>query len=158
YTGREMLRRAISREAIVRLNSCGASPELVALCKRCLAINPADRPTDGAVVASAVADLRRAAEERARPAEGGPAEAEAQAAEQRKRRRLARLGAGALSVVLLGGIAGTAVGLVRAERARVEEAQQRAAAEGARADEAVQRATAERARDRAQDVLDAMTS
>src|SRR5262245_53528148 len=156
--GRVIPHRMISREALIRLNACGAAPELVALCKRCLATDPAERPADGAAVASAVAELRRAAEERARQAEVDRAKAEVHAAEQRKRRRLALLGAGTLSVVLFGGVVGTAVGLVRAERARVNKAEQRTAAEGARAEEALHRAAAERARDRAQDVLDAMSS
>src|SRR5262245_21004372 len=133
-----------TNEALARLDGCGASPDLIALCKRCLATDPADRPADGAVVAAAVADLRRAAEERARRAEVERAKAEVHAAEQRKRRRLALIGGAALSAVLLAGVTGTAIGLVRAERAR--------------ADEAAQRADAEGTRDRAQDVLDAMTS
>ncbi len=131
-------------EAPPRLDECGASPELIALCKRCLAADPADRPPDGAAVATAVADLRRATEERARQAEVDRARAEVSAAEQRKRRRLAFAAGGVLAAVLLAGFAGTAVGLVRAQQAR--------------ADEALQRAAAESARDRARDALDAMTS
>jgi tetratricopeptide (TPR) repeat protein len=133
-----------TREALARLDGCGASPDLIALCKRCLATDPADRPADGTVVAATVADLRRAAEERARRAEVDRAKAAVHTAEQRKRRQLTLVGGGVLSAVLLAGITGTAVGLVKAERAR--------------ADEAVQRADAENTRDRAQDVLDAMTS
>jgi tetratricopeptide (TPR) repeat protein len=127
-----------------RLDATGASPELVALCKRCLASEPEDRPADGAAVAAAVAELRRAAEERARQAEVDRAKAEVHAAEQRKRRRLTLLGSAVLMIVLLAGIAGTAIGLVRAERARANESQHRS--------------TAEAARDHVRDVLDAMTS
>lgn len=48
-----------------RLDASGADPELVALCKRCLARDPADRPRDAGVLAAALAeclshDLRRA--------------------------------------------------------------------------------------------------
>jgi tetratricopeptide (TPR) repeat protein len=52
-----------------RLNASGAEPELVALCKQCLAFEPADRPVDAGAVAAAVAGLRAAADERARRAE-----------------------------------------------------------------------------------------
>jgi tetratricopeptide (TPR) repeat protein len=131
-------------DTFARLDDTVASPELVALCKRCLACEPEDRPADGAAVAAEVAELRRAAEERARQAEVDRAKAEVHAAEQRKRRRLTLLGSAALMLVLLAGIAGTAIGLVRAERARANESQQRT--------------TAEAARDHVRDVLDAMTS
>ena len=56
-------------DCFARLDACGAEPELVALCKRCLAPEPADRPADAGEVAAAVAGLRQAAEERARRAE-----------------------------------------------------------------------------------------
>jgi hypothetical protein len=89
---------------LVRLDGCGAEPELVALCKRCLAFAPADRPRDAGAVAEEVAGLRAATEERARAAETERAAAEAKAAEQRKRRRwqAAVAGAGVLILVLLG--------------------------------------------------------
>src|SRR5262249_58175581 len=56
-----------------------------------------------------------------------------------------------LLLALLVGLAGTTFGLVRADQRRVE-------AERAREDEAEQRARAERARDRTWEALDAMTS
>src|SRR5262245_33444875 len=78
-----------------RLAACGAEPELLALCQRCLAFEPADRPADAGEVAKAVAELRAGADERARRAElervrveGEQAAAEARAVERRKRRRL----------------------------------------------------------------------
>src|SRR5262249_28109293 len=40
-----------------RLGACGADPELVALCKRCLSPEKGDRPADAGVVARAVAAL-----------------------------------------------------------------------------------------------------
>src|SRR5262249_14930504 len=52
-----------------RLDACGADPELVALCKWCLAPQLHDRPADAGVVARAAAELRQAADERARQAE-----------------------------------------------------------------------------------------
>jgi hypothetical protein len=94
-----------------RLDACGAEPELVALCKRCLAFEPADRPADAGAVAQAVAGLRAAADERARRAElervrleGEQATAQARAAERRKRRRLAMGAVAVLAVALVGGL------------------------------------------------------
>jgi eukaryotic-like serine/threonine-protein kinase len=71
-------------ECFAGLDTCGAEPELVALCKRCLAPKPDDRPTDAGEVANAVAEHRAAAAERARRAELEGVKA----AEQRKRRRV----------------------------------------------------------------------
>jgi serine/threonine protein kinase/Flp pilus assembly protein TadD len=75
-------------ECFARLDACGADPELVALCKRCLSPKRDDRPADAGEVARAVAELRNAADERARQAERDKLAAEVQAAEQRKRRRV----------------------------------------------------------------------
>lgn len=94
-----------------RLDSCGADPELVALCKRCLSPEQADRPADAGAVAQAVAELRAAADERARraeidrvKAEGEKIAAELQAREQRKRRWVqAALGLAFTALVVLGG-------------------------------------------------------
>jgi hypothetical protein len=94
-----------------RLNACGAEPELVALCKRCLAFEPADRPPDAGAVAQAVAAFRTAADERARraeldrvQAEGETREALVREAEQRKRRRTVQVAGGVFAVVLLAGL------------------------------------------------------
>ncbi len=51
--------------AFTLLGGCGADPELVALCKRCLSPDPVDRPRDAGVLTAALAeclsyDLRRA--------------------------------------------------------------------------------------------------
>src|SRR5262249_2051788 len=51
-------------DCFARLDASGAEPELVALCKKCLAFEPADRPADAGAVAAAVAGLRAAADER----------------------------------------------------------------------------------------------
>jgi tetratricopeptide (TPR) repeat protein len=116
-------------ECLARLDACGAEPELVALCKKCLRPNPADRPADAGRVARAVAALRQAAEDRARRAELERERAEVRTAEGRKRRRVLTA-AGALLVAILGaGVVGTSVGMVRAEDARQEEARQRGQAE-----------------------------
>jgi WD40 repeat protein/serine/threonine protein kinase len=72
-------------DCLARLEACGAEPELVSLCRQCLAFEPADRPRDAGEVAQAVARFRSAAEERARAAERQKAAAEARSAEQRRR-------------------------------------------------------------------------
>jgi predicted ribosomally synthesized peptide with SipW-like signal peptide len=97
-------------ECFGRLDACGADPDLVALCKRCLAPRSEDRPTDAGEVAKAVAALRAAADERARraelervKAEGEARATEARATEQRKRRRAQLALAAAVVVLLLGG-------------------------------------------------------
>ena len=87
--------RGQTADAFARLDACGAEPELVALAKRCLATDPAERPADGGAVAAVVASLRADAERRARQAEldrvrteGELEAARATAVEQRKRRRV----------------------------------------------------------------------
>src|SRR5262249_22905075 len=112
-------------ECFARLDTCGADPDLVALCRRCLAPRPEDRPSDAGEVAKAVAALRAAAEERARRAgtEGG------RAAAQRQRRRLLLAASGAVVAVLL---AGLSVSLWQTRRAM----QALAAEQKARRDEA----------------------
>jgi hypothetical protein len=70
----------------------------VALCKRCLAVDVADRPNDGGTVAFEVAMLRQATEERAKRAELDRARTEVQVIEQRKRQRLVQIA----SAVILG--------------------------------------------------------
>jgi tetratricopeptide (TPR) repeat protein len=99
-------------DCFARLDASGAEPELVALCKRCLAFEPADRPADAGAVAAAVAGLRAAADERAQRAElervrveGEQATVLARAAERRKRRRLVIGAAAALALAAVGGLA-----------------------------------------------------
>jgi tetratricopeptide (TPR) repeat protein len=92
------------KECFARLEGCGADPELVALCRRCLAPSPADRPADAGEVARAVAALRAAADERARRAELERVRAEADArAQQQKRRTQLAVAAGLLGLVIVGG-------------------------------------------------------
>ncbi|MFO0846022.1 MAG: serine/threonine-protein kinase [Gemmataceae bacterium] len=97
-------------ECFARLDACGADPDLVGLCKRCLCPDPAGRPADAGEVAAAVAGLRQAADERARRAEldkvradGEKAAAELQAEEQRKRRRVQQALALALGLIRVAG-------------------------------------------------------
>jgi formylglycine-generating enzyme required for sulfatase activity len=131
-------------ECYARLDASGAEPELVALCKRCLSKKSGDRPADAGEVAAAVAELRAAAEARARQAELDRVKAEARAVEerntrreaearveaerakvsaerakaeeQRKRRRVQLVLAGVVAVVLAG--AGIATALVIEQRAQ----------------------------------------
>jgi eukaryotic-like serine/threonine-protein kinase len=111
YTGtdvestRVMAIRGDLAACLAQLDGCDAEPELVALCKRCLAFAPADRPLGAGAVAEEVAGLRAATEERARAAERERAAAEVKVAEQRKQRRwqAAVVGAGVLILALLGG-------------------------------------------------------
>jgi tetratricopeptide (TPR) repeat protein len=108
-------------DCFARLDASTAEPELVALCKKCLAFEPADRPADAGVVAQAVDSLRTAADERARRAElervrveGEQATAAARSAERRKRRRLAL---GALAVLALASVGGLTAVLAVQRRA-----------------------------------------
>ena len=107
---RKRAARADLTDALGRLDACGADPELVALCKRCLSAEKADRPADAGEVAAEVARLRAAADERAKQAEldrvradGERAKAEAEAREQRKRRRAQLALAAAVGLLVLGG-------------------------------------------------------
>ena len=66
-------------ECFARLDASGGDPELVALCKRCLAPEPDGRPANGGEVAEAVAALRQAGGRTGatggtgpRPRRGGP--------------------------------------------------------------------------------------
>src|SRR5262245_30542602 len=105
YTGRDtdqVYRRAAGAnqaDAHARLDACGAEPELVALCRRCLAPETAGRPRDAGEVAAAVAEFRAAAEDRARRAELDGV----RAAEQAKRRRVQALLAVGLGLLVCGG-------------------------------------------------------
>jgi eukaryotic-like serine/threonine-protein kinase len=99
---KQIFRRAMASnqaDAHARLDACGAEPELVGLCRQCLAPEPADRPRDAGEVAGAVAEFRAAAEDRARRAELD----QVRAAEQRKRRRVQAALAVAVGLLVCGG-------------------------------------------------------
>ena len=110
--------RGKTEAAFARLEACAADPGVVALCKRCLAFEPADRPATADEVATAVAELRRAAGDRAKLAERGQLAAELRAAESGARWRATLRAGAALAAVLLLGLAGTTAGLLRADAAR----------------------------------------
>jgi eukaryotic-like serine/threonine-protein kinase len=87
-----------------RLEASRFAPELVALANRCLAPLPDDRPRDAGEVAAAVTDYLRGVQERLKQAELASVEAQARAAEERKRRRLAvGLAATIVSLALITG-------------------------------------------------------
>jgi len=105
-------------DAFARLEGCGAEPDLVALCKRCLAFKQEDRPAEGTAVAQQVAAIRHTAEARARHAELEQQRARVRDAEARKRRRGVQWAAAAITLVLL---AGLGVSLWQMQRAIVAE-------------------------------------
>jgi serine/threonine protein kinase len=108
---RQLAARAKLDDAIHRLDLCGAEPDLLDLCKRCLAAEKVDRFADAGEVAQAVTALRAAADERARRAEldwvraeGEAREAEARSTEQRQRRRMLVIGIGIIALALAAGL------------------------------------------------------
>lgn len=114
--------------ACARLATCGADPEVIRLCQRCLAVAPGERPADGNAVAREVAALRAAIEARARQAEIDRARFTVYSAEQRKRRRLSL----ALVALLLAGLIATSGLAWWAGQERDAKEQQRAEAESQR--------------------------
>ncbi|MFO0796390.1 MAG: serine/threonine-protein kinase [Gemmataceae bacterium] len=115
---RVLAARGKTDDCFARLDTCGADPGLVALCKRCLAAEQAERPADAGEVAAAVAGLRAAAEDRARAAELERERAEVRTAEGRKRRRVVTVAGALLIAALAAGVVGTSVGMVRADETR----------------------------------------
>ena len=95
--------RGNTKAAQDALDGCGADPELVSLCKRCLAFEPNERPADASAVAQEVAALRAAADQRAKQAELERERSEVQAAEQRKRRKVQMALAASLLLLVVGG-------------------------------------------------------
>jgi serine/threonine protein kinase len=91
-------------ECFARLESCGAEPELIALCRRCLSPRPADRPAAAGDVAKTVAALRVAADERARLAEVERERVTFREVETRKRRRVWLGLAGVLALGLVAAV------------------------------------------------------
>ena len=115
-------------DAFGRLEASGADPELVSLAKDCLAAEPAGRPRDAGAVASRITAYLAAVQERLKVAELARVEAQAKAAEERKRRRLTV--ALAASVLVIGGLAGGGWAYVtrqqQAQLARIDRAMNRA--------------------------------
>ena len=114
----EVLRLAAGAEvadAMGRLAACGADAPLLALARRCLAPDPADRPRDAGEVAREVTAYLAGVQERLRAAELARVEAQARAEEERKRRRVELRLSASLLAVLVAGTAGVASQWNRAE-------------------------------------------
>jgi hypothetical protein len=123
-TARETIEKAAKADladVLQRLGSCGADAELVVLARRCLAAGAEDRPADARAVADAAAAYRAGVDARLRQAETERAEALVREGEQSKRRRVVQRAGGAVAAVLLLGIVGTTIGLVRANAAAEKE-------------------------------------
>jgi len=112
-----------------RLDASGADPDLIALAKRCLAPNREDRPENAGAVAREIAQLRAAADDRARQADLERTKAEVLVKEHRTRRRVVMISSTAIITVLLIGIVGTTWGLFQAATKEKAEAEQRKKAE-----------------------------
>ena len=112
--------RGKTEDAFARLDGCGADPDVVALCKRCLAFEPDDRPATANDVASVVSALRRAADDRAKQAELDRRAGEVKAAEKLKRRRAILIGTWAVTAALLVGVIASGVALRRAVKAETD--------------------------------------
>lgn len=111
-----------------RLDQCGADPELIRLARRCLQVDPAQRPSDAGELARGVAEYLRSVDTRLKETE---IQAAAQAArldqQQRAAKNLRRMNAVLISVALTAMLAGVAALLARNEAAR----QARSAADNA---------------------------
>lgn len=104
-TIRLMAVRGKLEEAFVRLDACGADAELVILCKRCMAADRHARPRYASEVADGVAAHLAEVGGRAHRAEVERAAAEAEAREQRKRRRVQLGLMGSVTLLVFGGVA-----------------------------------------------------
>ena len=97
-------------DAFARLAACPGDPDLIALCRRCLSPEKADRAPAATHLADAVADLREQAERRAREAELDRLRvedelrmAQLKALERRKRWRIQMLLVVAVGLLMLSG-------------------------------------------------------
>lgn len=106
--------------AFDRLDHSGADAELIAIAKKCLAPNSAERYADASVLARTMAEYRGGIEDRLHRAEMERVRAEAEAREQRKRRRVQLALAVAIGLVATGGgaLAWQAASEARNERER----------------------------------------
>jgi serine/threonine-protein kinase len=124
-------------DAFVRLDACGAHPDLIRLARSSLAATPADRPSDASVLATELAAHRESVEARLRQVELAQAEARTRAEESRKRLRVKAALAGSVLLTCLIVGAGVFVTVrareVRESQARDALAQARASWERARA-------------------------
>src|SRR5262249_26684686 len=94
--------RGKREDCFARLDASGAEPELVALCKKSLAFEPADRPAHAGIVAQLITAYLASVQERLEQARLERAAVEVRAREERKRRRLALSLALAVVVLVIG--------------------------------------------------------
>jgi serine/threonine-protein kinase len=100
--------RGETADALTRLDACGADPELVALARDCLAVEPEGRPSDAGAVAGRVGAHLAGVQDRLRTAERERAVAVARAVEERKRRKLAvTMGTAVAALIALLGAGGS---------------------------------------------------
>jgi tetratricopeptide (TPR) repeat protein len=142
-------------EAMARLAGCGADAELIALAKRCLAAETKDRFPDAGAVAKEMTAYQELVRERLRQAEVARGRAEVRTVEEckrlvleRQKRRVTLWLATAVLLVLMAGVLGTTVALLRAwkETDRAETAEGDASNKAALAENRRGEADKERAR------------
>ncbi|MDB5352154.1 MAG: serine/threonine protein kinase [Planctomycetota bacterium] len=90
-------------DAIGRLATCGAEPDLIRLATQCLSFYPADRPRDASAVAKALTAHLASVQDRLRASELARVEAQAKAQAERMRRKFT---VALASLILLGGLVG----------------------------------------------------
>ena len=103
----EILRMAVRGkldDCLRQLDQCGAEPELIALTKCCLELEPSDRPRNAEVLAKKVSGYLESVEVRLHESEVQRAAEAAKAVEERKRRKVTW--ALATSIMLIFGLAG----------------------------------------------------
>ena len=116
-------------EALARLDGCGADSELVRLAGQCLAQDRADRPDDGAAVASAVAEYRSGVQERLQQERLARERQEVQAVEEHRHQRVRAAAAVSVLLALLLGVAASTTFALRERAARQKATQQALMAE-----------------------------
>jgi serine/threonine protein kinase len=127
-----MARAGDTAPCLERIAASGADADLVDIARRCLQVEPLDRPVDARAVAQLVRSHRQSVEDRLQRAELARVEAEgerrlaARRAEEERSRRTLQWRASALLVGTLAvGVIGTSVGFFHADRARRNEADAR---------------------------------
>lgn len=116
----DLSQQANLQPALERLGRCDVDGELIALCRRCLAVAPEGRPRDARVVAEAVTAYLAGVADRLRQAEIDRAASEARALAERGRRRVT-LALGATVLVVLLGAGGIWAWVQESRRVRVEQ-------------------------------------
>ncbi|MEZ6143139.1 MAG: serine/threonine-protein kinase [Zavarzinella sp.] len=110
-----------TQPAVERLQACGADQGLIDIALDCLEVNPEDRPPHAGKVATAVRNYQRSVEKQYRKTIAEKAAAATKEQERRVRGKILRYGTSALVIILVAGIIGTTIGMVRANQARAQE-------------------------------------